>query len=146
MNIAKTVKTLCIVGVTSLGLQAGAGQAGYEDHRAFQNPYMPVPQTHFNTDFRQQLEDIESRMDRQLQRILNGMEQGRLSMREATGLLREHQDINALERRYMRDGHLGPRELADLDRRLDSASRHIQWEKRDRERTGFNDRFGGGYR
>ncbi len=146
MNIAKTVKTLCIVGVTSLGLQAGASQAGFDGYRGYQNPYMPAPQPHHNVSFKQQLDEFDLRMDRQLQRILNGMEQGKITLREATALLREHQEINALERQYMRDGRLGPRELADLDRRLDVASRHIQWEKQDRERTGFNDRFGYGHR
>lgn len=146
MNIAKTVKTLCIVGVTSLGLQAGASQADFEGYRGYQNPYMPAPQPHFNAGFKQQLDEFDVRMDRQLQRILNGMEQGKLTLREATSLLREHQEINALERQYIRDGRLGPREMADLDRRLDMASKHIQWEKQDRERTGLNDRFGGGYR
>lgn len=143
MNIAKTAKTLCVIGVTSLGLYAGASQADYDGFRG--NPYLPAPHAQYNAGFKQQLDQFEVRMDRQLQRILNGMEQGKLTLREATVLLREHQEINALERQFMRDGRLGPRELADLDRRLDMASRHIQWENQDRERTGFNNR-GGGYR
>lgn len=144
MNIAKTVKTLCVVGVTSLGLGAGASQADWDGQRGgYYNPYMPAPQVERHVEFRQQLDQFDVRMDRQLQRILNGMEQGKLTLREATNLLREHQEINALERQYMRDGRLGPRELADLDRRLDMASRHIKWENQDYERTGFNDRFGG---
>lgn len=144
MNIAKTVKTLCVVGVTSLGLYAGASQADYDGYRG--NPYMSAPQGQYHAGFKQQLDQFDVRMDRQLQRILNGMEQGKLTLREATVLLREHQEINALERQFMRDGRLGPRELADLDRRLDVASKHIQWENKDRERTGFNNRAGGGYR
>lgn len=146
MNIAKTVKTLCIVGVTSLGLQAGASHADFEGYRGYQNPYMPWHQPQFNAEFRQQADDFDLRMDRQLQRILNGMEQGKLTLREATALLREYQEINALERQYMRDGRMGPWELANLDRRLEIASRHIQWEKQDRDRTGYNDRFGYGSR
>lgn len=140
MNIAKTVKTLCVVGVTSLGLYAGASQADYEGFRGgYNNPYLPgaqVQQRHM--EFREQVGQFDLRMDRQLQRILDGMEEGKLTLREATALLREHQDINALEREYMRDGRLGPRELADLDRRLDIAHQHIRWEKHDGERTGFN--------
>jgi hypothetical protein len=70
------------------------------------------------------------------------MEKGQLTMREAVDLLREHQEINALERRYSADGRLGPRELADLDRRLDVASQNIRFEKRDRDqvRLGLDDR------
>lgn len=147
MNIAKTVKILCVLGVSSLGLAAGASQADWQGYRGgYNNPYMPAPQVERHVEFRQQLDQFDARMDRQLQRILHGMEQGKLTLREATDLLREHQEINALERLYMRDGRLGPRELADLDRRLDMAGQHIRWEKRDLERTGFNYRFGGGYR
>jgi hypothetical protein len=147
MNIAKTVKTLCVLGVSSLGLNAGVSQADYDGHGGgYYNPYMPAPQAERHMEFRQQLDQFDVRMDRQLQRILNGMEQGKLTMGEATSLLREHQEINALERQYMRDGRLGPRELADLDRRLDLASQHILRENQDRERAGFNDRHDGRYR
>lgn len=136
MNIANTVKTLCIVGVTSLGLHAGASQADFEGYRG--NPYLPPPPVHHDMGLKQQIERLDARLDRQLQRILDGMESGRLNMREAIQLLREHQDINALERQYLRDGRLGSRELADLDRRLDQAAYNIHMEKHDYDRAGFN--------
>jgi hypothetical protein len=144
MNIANTVKTLCAVGVTSLGLYAGASQADFDGYRG--NPYLSAPHAHFDAGFKQQMEEFDIRMDRQLQRILGGMEAGKLTMKEAIRLLQEHQAISALERQYLRDGRLGPRELFDLDRRLDQASQHIFWEKQDYERTGFNGRYGGWYR
>ena len=144
MKIAKTLKTLSIVGVTSLGLYAGASQADYDGPRwGYNNPYMPVPQAQNHWEFKQQFADFDQRMDRQLQRILHGMETGRLTMKEAVKLLREHQEINALERQYLADGRLGPREFRDLDRRLDEASRHIQFEKRDDDRVGYNGRNDG---
>jgi hypothetical protein len=142
MNIAKTVKTLCIVGVASLGLQAGASLADYEGYRGY-NPYMPSHQSYQDATFRAQVEQFDARMDRQLQRILNGMESGKVTMKEAIRLLQEHQAINALERQYSRDGRLGPRELMDLDRRLDQANSNIFWEKHDYDRAGFNGRPGG---
>jgi hypothetical protein len=142
MKTANTVKTLCLVGVTSLGLYAGASHADFDGHRG-PNPTMHVPQMQHNMGFRQQMAQFDQRLDNQLQRILNGMETGRLTKKETIQLLREHQAINALERQYLADGRLGPNELSDLDRRLDQASRNILFENRDAERTGFYERQDG---
>jgi hydroxyacyl-ACP dehydratase HTD2-like protein with hotdog domain len=131
------------VGIASLGLYAGAGQAGFDGYRGYQNPYLPAPQVQHQHGFKQQLEDFDRRMDGQLQRILKGMEQGKLTMNEAITLLQEHQEINALQRQYLEDGRLGHRELFDLDHRLDQASRNIMFEKRDDERLGFYGRHEG---
>ncbi|HNA30113.1 MAG TPA: hypothetical protein PLL19_11130 [Thiobacillaceae bacterium] len=144
MNIAKTVKTLSIVAVTSLGLYAGASQADYEGYRG--NPYMPPPPVRLEGSLLQQINQLDARLDSQLQRILDGMESGGLNMREAIWLLRENQAINALERQYLRDGRLGPYELADLDRRLDQASSHIYAEKHDDDRAGYHGHGEGGRR
>lgn len=141
MNIIKTVKTLCVVGVTSLGLYAGASQADYGAYRG--NSYMPAPQAHYEAGFKQRVDQFDARMDNQLQRVLQGMESGKLTMKEAIRLLQEHQAINALERQYLRDGRLGPRELFDLDQRLDQASRNIFWEKHDYDRAGAYGRHDG---
>jgi hypothetical protein len=146
MKFANTVKTLCLVGVTSLGLYAGASHADFGNNQGYQNPYMPASQAHYNAGFKQQLVQFDQRMDNQLQRILKGMEQGKLTMREAVDLLQEHVVISTLERQYLADGRLGPRELFDLDRRLDQASQHILFENRDREQVGSNDRHNGRYR
>lgn len=137
MKIANTLKTLSLAGIAALGLHAGAGQAGFDGCRGYQNPYLPAPQVQHHSGFKQQLEEFDLRMDRKLQRILNGMERGKLTMNEAIKLLQEHQVINALQRQYLLDGRLGPRELFDLDRRLDQASRNIMFEKRDDERLGY---------
>lgn len=146
MKFANTVKTMCLVGVTSLGLYAGASQADYGNHHGYQNPWLSYQQANYQSGFKQQLAQFDQRMDNQLQRILKGMENGKLTMREAVDLLQEHVAINAMERQYLADGRLGPRELFDLDRRLDQASQHIMFEKRDRERTGYNDRRDGWHR
>jgi len=146
MNITKTktLKTLFTVGVASLGLYAGASQADYDGYPAYRgNPYLPAPQMHYNGgNYEQMLDRFDARLDNHLERILDGMEKGKLTLREAISLLQEHQEINRLERRYTRDGRLGPRELADLDRRLDNASDHIRAEKKDRERAGDPRRYG----
>jgi len=142
MKIANTVKTLCLVGVTSLGLYAGASHADFDAYHG-PNPYMAEAQPRHDVAFRQPLSRFDQRMDNQLRRIVNGIEAGRLTRQETVRLLREHQFINALERQYLADGRLGPRELSDLDRRLDQASRNILFENRDAERTSFNERHDG---
>ncbi|MGA7180368.1 MAG: hypothetical protein WBX11_12375 [Thiobacillaceae bacterium] len=76
---------------------------------------------------------LDQRQDQQMQRILNGMESGKLTLREAVGLLRKHLAIANLERSYMADGRLGPNELVSLEQRPAEAERHITFEQRDRE-------------
>ncbi len=152
MKIATTVKTLALAGVTSLTLFAGASQADPGYNPNYNNPWLSGParqEMRNQVAFRQQVAEFDQRLDNQLQRILNGMETGKLDMREAVGLIREHVVINNLERRYLADGRLGPNELRDLDQRLDQANRHIFKEKHDDQRAGFNaPRFGDarGYR
>jgi len=143
MNIANIVKTLGVVGATSLSLQAGSSQAESHVYANYDNPWLSVPEyqhMQHRGGFRQQARAFDERLDRQLQRILHGMESGRLNMREAAALLNEHVEINRLERQYLADGRFGPYELKDLEHRLDRAGRHIFFEKHDDERRG--DRLG----
>ena len=142
MKLAQNVKTLCLVGVAAVGLSAGVSQADWGYAGAQHNPWLAGQYNNGPMVFKQQVVDFDQRLDKQLQRVLKGMENGQLTMREAVALLREHQEINTLERQYSADGRLGPRELADLDRRLDVASQHILFEKHDREaqRVGFDGR------
>jgi hypothetical protein len=59
-------------------------------------------------------------------RIEQGVGDGSLTRGEARRLGREQVRIERAERRFRADdGHLGPRERAQLDRRLDRASHHI---------------------
>ncbi len=141
MKFEKAVKTISLIGATSLTLFAGASQAdwGYNPNN---NPWLSGPgyqQAHYQAAFKQQVAEFDQRLDNQLQRILNGMENGKLSMREAVGLIREHVSINRMERQYLADGRLGPNELRDLDRRLGEAGKHIFQEKHEGERLGFQE-------
>lgn len=140
MNVTKTFKTLALVAVSTAGLYAGASQADFPGHGGYYNPYMPAPQVQHQRDFRNQVEAFEKRLDNQLQRILKGIEEGRLTRGETIELLQEHQAINTLERKFLADGRMGPRELAELDHRLDVASRNIKSENRDRQRVAANPR------
>ncbi|NTV95060.1 MAG: hypothetical protein HGA75_06535 [Thiobacillus sp.] len=152
MKASTTLKTLAVLGLTSMTLMAGAAQAdngyGYGNYGGYPNanPWMNGQvnqQARFQFAMRERLAQLDQRQDAQMQRILAGMENGRLTMKEATGLLREHLAIGNLERKYLADGRLGPNELQDLEQRLETANRHIQFEKNDREQQrGGMDRPG----
>jgi hypothetical protein len=132
-----------MLGLTTLTLAASSSQADsgyiYFGGNPYANPWLSGPAyqqaRHFAT-FKERLAQLDQRQDNQLQRILGGMEDGRLNMREAVSLIREHVAISALERKYLADGRLGPNELYDLEQRLEEASRHIMFEKHDREQRG----------
>ncbi|MDO9225402.1 MAG: hypothetical protein Q8M09_14170 [Pseudomonadota bacterium] len=151
MKIANTVKTLTLLGLTTLTLAAASSQAdpgygyGYYNGNQNFNPWLNGPayqQARQQAVLKERQVQLGLRMDSQLQRILGGMEDGRLTLREASGLLREHLAISALERGYMADGRLGPNELINLEQRLDEANRRIMFEKHDRESVGQKGRPG----
>ena len=142
MKITTTLKTLSLLGLSSMALVAASGHAdiGYGNYGAVPNPNpwmanQSYHQARFLAALKQRQEQLDQRQDAQMLRILNGMESGKLTSREAVVLLREHLAIANLERRYMADGRLGPNELASLEQRLAEAERHITFEQRDRERT-----------
>lgn len=149
MTFRTQVKTLALVGITVLSLTAGVSQA--DAGRPFGNPWLqppaPVKASHHPVS-KVDLERYEARQDKQLERILMGMERGHLNRAEATSLLREHLAIATLERQYLADGRLGPRELDELERRLDQAGRRIREEVRDDEGVGnrYGDRDGPRFR
>jgi hypothetical protein len=152
MKITTTLKNLSLLGLTSLTLVAATSQAdnGYGYYGGPQNPnpwfgtapnanpWMTNPayeQARIVATMKQRQAQLDQRQDQQLQRILNGMESGKLTLGEAVGLLREHLAIANLERSYMADGRLGPNELVSLEQRLAEAERHITFEQRDREQA-----------
>jgi hypothetical protein len=152
MKITTSLKALSLLGVASMTLAAAShANDGYGYYGGTPNPapwYGSVPnanpwlvnpayqQARVLATLKQRQAQLDQRQDGQMLRILNGMESGKLTSREAVGLLREHLAIANLERRYMVDGRLGPNELASLEQRLAEAERHITFEQRDRERTG----------
>ncbi|TCJ12272.1 hypothetical protein EZJ19_13115 [Parasulfuritortus cantonensis] len=140
MNASRKRKTIALLGLTSLSVLAGSAQA---DNGYYGNGYQPgnpwlanQAQPRYYNNMRDNVADLDKRMDNQMQRILTGMEKGDLTMREAVSLLREHLAISTQERQYLADGRLGQNELRDLDRRLNEASQHIRFERHDREETG----------
>jgi len=75
---------------------------------------------------------VNGRERNQRQRIQQGVRSGELTRGEAARLTVEQARLRAEEHRYRHnDGHLGPRERADLRRDLNRASRHIHRQKND---------------
>jgi hypothetical protein len=151
MKFTTVVKTLTLLGLTSLTLAAAPSQAdngfvyfgtnpgGYPAANPAANPWLAGPayqQARYVASMKERQAQMDQHMDAQLQRIIGGIENGRLTARESVGLLREHLAISSLERNYMADGRLGPGELANLEQRLAEADRHIVFEKNDRDVRG----------
>jgi len=90
---------------------------------------------------------IRDRADWLNMRIDRAQREGRIDRHDARDLRRQLGFIEDMEDRYMRDGHLGPGERADLDHRFDDLSQRIRFESgapgggyRDRDRDGYDRR------
>lgn len=78
---------------------------------------------------------INQRQDRQSARIVNGVENGSLTKREAKGLAKQQAHIAAYEARSRADGPgLTKAERARIEAMQDRASRNIHRQKHDRQR------------
>jgi hypothetical protein len=148
MKIARTLKKgLPLLGAATFAVAAVAAVAAVPAHADTAygyygtpgpNPwvaYPAYPQARAYAVLKQRQAQLDQRQDTQMERILNGMGSGRLTLREAAGLLREHVATANLERQFMFDGRLGPHELAMLELRLNEAARHITFEQQDRDRA-----------
>ena len=114
MSVSTSLKTLPLLGIASLSLAGAPSHAdnGYVYFYGNQhaNPWLQnqaMQQARFQAEHRNRIAQLDLRQDAQLKRILDGMESGRVTTREAVGLLREHLAISALERKYLADGRLG---------------------------------------
>jgi len=79
----------------------------------------------------QQFQRLENRIER-------GAERGMLTRNEVRGLRGEFRQLVRLDAHYRRDG-LSRWEYVDLDRRIDSLSQRVRWERRDDDRR-YDDR------
>lgn len=78
---------------------------------------------------------INARQSNQDVRQARGVASGELTLVESARLNAQQNHIERLETRYRRnDGHLGPAERCDLNRRLNSSSKQITRNKHDRQR------------
>lgn len=120
-------KTLGVLAISALGLVATGAQADWDRGYGYQ---------HDGHTFRQSQmfgERINARQDQQMERIQAGMHSGNLTRFEFRDLMREQQEIRAMERHFRADGVIDAHEFQRLDRALDIASRNIKLEKHDRQ-------------
>lgn len=85
---------------------------------------------------------VDERQERQLDRILGGVYERRISPMEFRRLMDEQRAIRTLERQLLADGFMTRTEFRRIDAALEVAARNIMAEARDRDgRPGY----GGGY-
>ena len=147
MNTNLIKKSLAALTIASLGLlatgaHADGGREGYVyghnqaqgwygNHGAYDHQANPGRVAFQQSKvFSQQ---INARQDRQMERIKAGIRTGALTPREFRELMREQQEIRAMEQHFKADGIIDAREFQRLDRALDLASRNIMKEKHDRQ-------------
>lgn len=82
-------------------------------------------------------QSINARQDRLYSRIEQGVRNGALTRREAESLRLRFAQLGTLETQYRRSNGLSAWERRDLDRRFDSLSRSIRWEKHDAQRRPY---------
>lgn len=70
-------------------------------------------------------------------RIEQGLRNGQLTGAEAARLRAEFNAVARMDMRFRRGGYT-PSEMAELDRRFDMLAEQIRWERRDRDRYGYN--------
>ena len=80
------------------------------------------------------LNEIRARQSELIARIERGFHRGSITRWEYRRLMSEQHDISAMERAFVADGLLTPRECAELHRRLDIAAQHIFVESHDAQR------------
>lgn len=127
-------KTLALL---ALGLAATGAQAGWERDDDY-----PSGRAYQQSQWFSQ--EIDARQDRQVERIMAGMREGRLTRAEFRWLKQEQRDIRFMENDFRADGLIDAREFQRLERALDVASRNIRAEKHDRQARGaygYDSRF-----
>jgi ribosomal protein L19E len=123
------------LGLLALGLAATGAHASWDRHdQAYAR--------HATQQSRFFAQQIDTRQDRQMDRIEAGMRQGRLTRAEYRKLMHEQREIRAMERHFRADGMIDAREFRRLDNALDVANSNIRDEKHDRQaRNGYDTRY-----
>jgi ribosomal protein L19E len=125
------------LGMLALGLIATGAHASWDRHdHAYER--------HATQQSRFFAQQIDTRQDRQMERIEAGMRQGQLTRAEYRRLMQEQRDIRAMERDFRADGVIDGREYRRLDDALAVANGNIRDEKHDRQARnayGSHDRF-----
>jgi hypothetical protein len=140
MKTKKVVQSLGLLGM--MAVSAGVFAHSNDDYRtSFKAPaFNSHPLFQENLRLRK---EVNERQDRQMDRILSGFYEKRITAHEFRRLMDEQRDIRQMERQFLSDGFLNRSEYQKLDRALDNASRNIYKEKHDAQaRPNY---YGDGY-
>ena len=132
----RTLKTLAaasVLAIATLGTAHADGSRGYGHGQVTVHPGNGWAYGH-NRHPLEGLREINARQEEQRARIEHGFHRGAITRFEYRRLMAEQHDIQALERAFVSDGFLHPRERMELHRRMDIASQHIWHEARDHQR------------
>ena len=138
----KTLTILAATAASVLALSAGAASAqGWNS-----NTQRPSADARYDRggewrDSRGGWMNINQRQAQLDRRIDQGIRNGSITRNEAIRLRSEFRDIARLEARYRANG-LSNWERADLDRRFDTLSARIRWERNDGDRYGYGYGYG----
>jgi len=128
----KTLAAASVLAVATLGTAQANGPHGYG--------YVTVQPAYNAQGYGARhhplegLREINARQEQQRARIEHGFHRGVITRLEFRRLMAEQHEIQSMERAFVSDGFLHPRERMELHRRLDAASQHIVFEARDRQR------------
>jgi CRISPR/Cas system-associated endoribonuclease Cas2 len=123
------------LGLLALGLIATGAQASWERHEYAYDRHAYQQSQRFS-------QQIDARQARQMERIMAGMHEGRLTRAEFRRLKQEQREIRAMEHHFLADGVIDSREFQRLERALDTASDNIRAEKHDRQaRSPYGDPY-----
>lgn len=142
MKTKMLIKTLGLATVMAVS----AGAFANDEYRPNFNQ---GPAFHHQPAFQESLRlmnEVNDRQDKQLDRILNGFYERRITPQEFRKLMDEQRDIRRMERAFLSDGVLTRFEYRRLDVALDTASRGIFKEAHDGQgRPGHGHGYSSGY-
>lgn len=139
MNTKKIIQALGIAAM--FGISASAIAYGNDDYR----PGYDNTAFHRHPAFQESLrlvQEVNDRQDKQMDRILDGLYEKRITQQEFRKLMDRQRDIRRMERQFLADGLLSRFEYRKLDAALDAASRGIYKEGHDAQGRPA---YGGGY-
>ncbi|HEY3181039.1 MAG TPA: hypothetical protein VGL25_19415 [Casimicrobiaceae bacterium] len=126
-----TLIALATAGVLASGVSFAGTTIIRVEHVDRSSAIVPVQYYERGDDRSANINEREGRINARIQRGLND---GRITDREARRLYRELANIEAKERAFSADGRLSGREQAELNRDLDRLVDRVRYEARDEQR------------
>ena len=128
MKTPRLVQTLGLAVMVCISM--GTLAHGNDEYRPGADNYAFRNHPAFQENLRL-MREVDARQDKQMDRILSGFYERRITPQEFRRLMDEQRDIQKLERRFLADGLLNRYEYQKLDFALNAASRNIFQEGHD---------------